>query len=54
MGMINDIFREFGPEYLKRFGETMPKEHKKVIAAMIKCKTEENGTIAWERRFLEE
>jgi hypothetical protein len=48
MGMINDIFREFGPEYLKRFGETMPKEHKKVIAAMVKCKTEENGTLVYE------
>jgi len=48
MGMINEIFRTFGPEYVRLYGETMPSEHKKVIAAMIDCKTELNGSLVYE------
>ena len=45
MGAINEIFREFAPEYLCRFGDAMPEEHKKVVSAIILCRTKENGTI---------
>jgi hypothetical protein len=48
MGMINEIFREFGPEYIRRFGNSMPGEHKKVIAAIIACRTEENGSLVYQ------
>lgn len=47
MGMINDIFRTYGPEYLRIYGETMPTEHKKVIAAIINCRTEGNGSFVY-------
>jgi hypothetical protein len=48
MGKINDIFRTYAPEYLLLFGDTMPVEHRKVIAAMINCKTESNGSLVYE------
>ena len=32
MSVINEIFRTFGPEYLRRFGPSMPGQHHKVIA----------------------
>ena len=41
---ISDIFREHGPEYLRLFAENMPIEHKKVIDAIIKCRTETCGS----------
>jgi hypothetical protein len=47
MGAINDIFRKFAPEYLRRFGGAMPAEHKKVISAIVLCRTEENGTVVY-------
>src|SRR5512136_1289624 len=47
MGAIGDIFREFAPEYLRRFGDTMPNEHKKVIEAIVRCRTEDNGTVVY-------
>lgn len=48
MGMINEIFRTFAPEYTRLHGNAMPAEHKKVIAAMINCKTEANGSLLYE------
>ena len=47
MGAINEIFREFAPEYLRRFGGAMPAEHRKVISAIVLCRTEENGTVVY-------
>ncbi len=47
MGTINDIFRTYGPQYLTTYGETMPNEHKKVIAAIINCRTEQNGSAVY-------
>lgn len=44
MTTINEIFRTFGPEYISLFGETMPREHLKVINALINCRTEDSGT----------
>jgi hypothetical protein len=48
MGLINDIFRTYGPEYLDRYGESMPVEHKKVIDAICQCRTETNGSIIYQ------
>ncbi len=48
MGLINDIFRTYGPEYLDRYGGSMPVEHKKVIDAICQCRTETNGSIIYQ------
>ncbi len=48
MKTINEIFRTFGPEYIERFGELMPKEHHKAIEAIIKCRTEAAGIALYE------
>jgi hypothetical protein len=44
---INDIFRTFGPEYLERHGEAVPREHRKAIQAIRDCRTEACGTTAY-------
>jgi len=43
MGIIADIFREYGPEYLGTYRESIPLNHRKVIGAIIKCRTEGCG-----------
>ena len=48
MGAINKIFREFAPEYLRRFGDAMPEEHQKVISAIVLCRTKENGMVVYQ------
>jgi len=48
MKTINDIFRAFGPEYVDRFGSSMPNQHKKTIEAIIACRTEAAGTAVYE------
>lgn len=47
MSRINEIFRAFAPEYLRRFGDSMPAEHRKVIDAIINCRTEVNGSVVY-------
>ena len=48
MTTINEIFREYAPEYINRFGQTMPSEHHKVIDAMINCRTPNCGTMIYQ------
>lgn len=43
MGIIKDIFQKFGPEYIERHSEAMPRLHKKVIKAILHCKTAAYG-----------
>jgi len=45
MSSINEIFRTFGPEYLRRFGQDMPAQHRKVMADICACRTEAFGTV---------
>jgi Putative transposase/Transposase zinc-binding domain len=40
MTSIREIFTTFGPEYLQRYGNRMPKTHRKVIDAIMACRTE--------------
>lgn len=42
MGAITAIFRTFGPEYLKKYPH-MPRQHRKVITAIINCRSGEYG-----------
>ena len=48
MTPINEIFRTFGPEYLQRYSHLMPKAHRKVIDAIIACRTEACGVALYE------
>jgi hypothetical protein len=48
MENLNDIFRTFGPEYIERFGDGLPKEHRKAMDAILKCRTEEAGIALYE------
>ena len=48
MSRIGEIFRAHGQEYLERFGDTMPGEHRKVIEAIVKCRTESCGMVVYE------
>ena len=42
---VRDIFLTHGKAYLEEFGSRMPGDHKKVIRAIIQCRTEALGTI---------
>src|SRR3970040_490655 len=43
MTSIHEIFTTFGPEYLQRYATKMPKTHRKVIDAIMACRTEACG-----------
>ncbi len=43
MGAIQDVFREYGPAYVRKFGDRMPGNHLKVINAIINCRTSAYG-----------
>jgi len=43
MTSIREIFSTFGPEYLQRYATKMPKTHRKVIDAIMACRTEACG-----------
>lgn len=48
MSAIKNIFVTYGPEYIEKFGDAMPEQHKKVIDAIINCRTAANGTVFYE------
>jgi DNA-directed RNA polymerase subunit RPC12/RpoP len=48
MQTINEIFKAYGPEYIKSFGASMPNNHKKVIDAIISCRTKACGVVVYE------
>jgi len=48
MGAIAEIFRSFAPEYLERYAEAMPDEHRKVIDAIIECRTPTAGIAVFQ------
>jgi hypothetical protein len=43
MRMINEIFSTFVAEYMERFGEDMPRDHRKAIDAILLCRTRDAG-----------
>ena len=47
MNKIQDIFRLYGPEYLKRYGRRMPASHRKVMDAILQCRTGYFGKHAY-------
>jgi hypothetical protein len=48
MTSIHEIFTTFGPAYLQRYGNTMPKTHRKVIDAIMGCRTESCGLALYQ------
>ena len=42
MAAINDIFRNFGPEYIRKY-PGIPRQHRKAIYAFINCRSGEYG-----------
>ena len=48
MTTINEIFTTYGPEYIRRFGDHMPKIHLKVINAIHSCRTSACGLVIYE------
>jgi Putative transposase/Transposase zinc-binding domain len=45
---VNDIFRFYGPAYLKKYGEKMPQDQVKAMMAMIHCRSPEAGTVVYQ------
>ena len=43
MNTIKEIFQAFGDEYMDRFGDAMPGDHRKVVNAIINCRTNHYG-----------
>lgn len=47
MGALQDLFRLHGPGYLARFGDAMPGHQKKVLHALMACRTPANGCTCY-------
>jgi len=47
MTTIKDIFLQYGPEYVKRFSDNIPRQHLKVIDAVTNCKTKHYGATIY-------
>lgn len=44
MSAIREIFKTYGTEYLARYGDKIPRSHKKVMRAIQDCRTGAYGT----------
>jgi Transposase zinc-binding domain len=40
---LAEVVRKHGPEYLEKFGDRMPPNHKRALSAITACRTEEMG-----------
>jgi len=47
MTTIKDIFRDYGPEYIRRFADHMPADHRKVIDAIVNCRSGHYGACIY-------
>jgi len=47
MSLLQDIFVQYGPLYLKKYGDRMPALHKKTLWAMMNCRTKDLGGEVW-------
>lgn len=48
MPTVAEVLRRYGDEYLQEFGEQMPAEHKRVLRAIMACRTGELGTVHYQ------
>lgn len=47
MPTVAEVVRRYGPEYLERFGATMPAAHRKVLRDIAACRTGELGMVVY-------
>ena len=47
MATIREIFQQHGPDYIKKYEDKMPENHKKVIKAISQCRTGECGVAVY-------
>jgi hypothetical protein len=47
MPTVADVARRYGASYLRRFGEAVPAEHRKVLGALAACRTGALGTVVF-------
>ncbi len=47
MGAIQEIFRQYAPQYLARFGDAVPAQHRHVIDAITQCRTDAFGSVCY-------
>lgn len=47
MTTLKQIFSDYGPEYIERFGDIMPGEHRKAIDAIANCRTDFFGATIY-------
>lgn len=48
MPTLADVFREYGPEYLRRYDDTILPSHRKAIEDIIACRTAvRGGEVFW-------
>jgi DNA-directed RNA polymerase subunit RPC12/RpoP len=47
MNKLAEIFRTYGPEYLQKHGANVPPQHRKVIEAILRCRTPESGSTVY-------
>lgn len=48
MTTLHEIFSTFAPEYIERFGDDMPLDHRKTLDAILKCRTQQAGYFYFE------
>jgi hypothetical protein len=48
MPTVAEVMRRYGPAYLEQFSAAMPAEHKKVLNAMMACRTGQLGRVLYE------
>lgn len=48
MGAIQEIFRRHGPAYLSDFAEAMPATQRRVIDAIIRCRSAASGAVLYQ------
>jgi len=47
MGVLQELFRSHGAQYLEHFGQAMPGAHQRVIEAITRCRTQANGAVLY-------
>jgi hypothetical protein len=48
MTTINEIFKTYGPQYIRCFGDTMPRGHLKALNAITACRTSACGLVIYQ------
>ncbi len=44
---IGEIFRQYGPAYMRKYGHRMSRDQLRAMAALAVCRTEELGSIIY-------